>query len=160
MNTRRNNVTPFRPRRKEKRSAGERIRTPRGQVLLMHGLTLIGFGLSIANRIFFAGSSDIWLSSLPWIALALGVAAVAIAASQRETGMPWTRTHHEMGLRTILIGAVAMMLASLLGFIPFINPFIGLVILAIGAWVGLRASYGFIAGFLRLPMPRPRSLLI
>lgn len=142
------NVTPFRPRRSpQKRYAGGGgWKSPRGMVLAMHALTLSTFA------VFFFGSGLV-----DWLALAIGVAALAIAAGRREEGMPWARTHHEMGLRTLVIGGAVWTLGSLLGIIPGLGVVVLAVQVGVCLWVLLRAGVGFGRGAMRLPMSNPRG---
>lgn len=149
-----NNVTPFRPRRPKRGNPGDGLRTPRGQVLLLHALTLTTFGLFLATTLQLAPPV------VDWLALALGVASLAIAASRRVDGMPWARTHHEMGVRTLVIGAAVWTLARLAGLIPGVGAFVGYALIAVVGWVAIRALVGFIRGMLRQPFANPKTLLI
>ncbi|MGE3248978.1 MAG: hypothetical protein AB7J28_01465 [Hyphomonadaceae bacterium] len=145
----RDNVTPFRRRPKPRPEPSNPLRSHRGKVLLVHALTLTAFA------IYF-------LLTTPWtyIGLALGIAAVAIAASNRHEGMPWALTHHEQATRTIIIGAVAWTLGSLLAFIPGLGVATPWIHIIVALWVGLRALIGFVLAGLRRPVPNPRGFLI
>jgi uncharacterized membrane protein len=142
------NVIPLRQKRRRQRTQFD-LRAPRSQVLLVHALTLATFGLHL-------------ISSGPWryLAIALGVAAVAIAAARRQEGMPWACTHHEFALRTLVFGAVASVLVSLAGLIPGLGAAMIYANLGVLAWVGVRGLWGFGRGLMRLPMLRPRSPLL
>lgn len=142
------NVVPLRPRRRPRKQLD--LKAPRSQVLLVHGLTALTFGLYL-------------LTKGPWdyVATAFGVAALAIAASRRSDGMPWACTHHEFALRTLLIGGVGWVLASLLGLVPGVGAAGALwALLGVCAWVGLRVVWGFARGVVRLPILRPKTPLI
>ncbi len=148
------NVTPFRPRRPPPKPPRQRfnLQSQRGKALLVQALTLTCFACT-----FF-------LTAAPWsyVGLAFGVAAVAIAASNRTEGMPWARTHHEHALRTVIIGAVAWTLLSLLLFIPY-GPIVLVVFwgrVAIALWTGARALIGVGLALFRRPIPNPRGPLI
>jgi len=141
------NVVPLRPRRRRQTKRWD-LKAPRSQVLLVHGLTLATFCLHLAGA-----------GALRYVAIALGVAAVAIAAARRQDGMPWACTHHEYALRTLVFGAAASILVSLLALAPGMAPYAGYGDLGVLAWVGLRTVWGFGRGLLRLPMMRPRSPL-
>lgn len=141
------NVTPLRPRKRPRRTLD--LRAPRSQVLLVHALTAMTFGLN-----YFA------LGSLRYLAVALGVAAIAIAAGRRNEGMPWACTHHEFALRTLIVGGVSWVLAQLAGFIPVIGAYSPFAILAVCGWVALRVVWGFGRGVMRLPIHRPTTPLL
>lgn len=141
------NVVPLRPRRRPQNRRFD-LKAPRSQVLLVHGLTLATFALHLVGA-----------GALRYVAIALGVAAVAIAAARRQEGMPWACTHHEYGLRTLVFGAVASILVSLLTLAPGLGPYAVYAGLGVLFWVGLRTLWGFGRGLLRLPMVRPRSPL-
>jgi uncharacterized membrane protein len=115
----------------------------------MHGLTLGAFA-----GFFLLGGM------LEFIAMAAGIAAIAIAATNRQDGMPWARTHHEFGLRTLIIGGVTWVLAGLAGAIPLIGMVAWFVMIGVLLWVGLRGVVGLLRGAARQPMERPTGLLI
>lgn len=141
------NVTPLRPRRRQRR--GLDLRAPRSQVLLVHALT----GVTFATFYFATGAFE-------YIAMALGVAAIAIAAGRRREGMPWACTHHEFALRTLLFGGVAWVLVRLASLIPVVGAYQYYAIWAICGWVALRVVWGFSRGVLRLPIHRPLTPFI
>lgn len=141
------NVVPLRPRRRRPTRRWD-LKAPRSQVLLVHGLTLATFALHLVGA-----------GALRYAAIALGVAAVAIAAARRQEGMPWACTHHEYALRTLVFGAAASILASLLALAPVLSPYAWYADLGVLSWVGLRTVWGFGRGMLRAPMLRPRSPL-
>ena len=102
------NVTPFRPRRPPKPVGGHAlgIATHRGRAVLVHALTLLGFtigyfGPSLASG---AGASLDTANFVSFLGLALGLAALFIAAGNRQGAMPWAATHHEHAVRTLVIG--------------------------------------------------------
>lgn len=141
------NVVPLRPRKRPRRQFDPRA--PRTQVLIVHTLTAATFALHFISA-----------GPLRYLAVALGVAAIAIAATRRTEGMPWACTHHEFALRTLLIGGIAWLLALLAGVVPVIGAYSGIAILVICAWVALRVVWGFGRGVLRLPILRPRTPLL
>lgn len=146
-----NNVTPFRPRPKPapSRKSGFDPQRPQHKVLAVHGLTIATF---LIYQFLTA----------PWnlAGLGLGVAAVAIASSNRNEGMPWAMTHHEFALRTVLIGGAVWMISGLLGWIPFLGLAISFVQLAVLVWVLVRATVGLVRALGRKPTPNPRTPLI
>jgi len=151
------NVTPFRPRRPPPKPArgpggGMNLQSQRGRAILVQLLTLACFAASFAFV----------MPPASYIGLAIGVAAIAIASSNRMDGMPWARTHHEHALRTIIIGAAAWTLLSLLMFLqmPALAPIVfwGRVIIVV--WAGLRALIGLGLAIFRRPIPNPRGPLI
>lgn len=141
------NVVPLRPKRRAKR--GVDWKAPRTQVLLVHGLTLLTFALYLLVR-----------GPAQYLATALGIAAIAIAAGRRREGMPWACTHHEFALRTLLFGGVAWVLAGAANLIPGLGAYGAYAVLGICAWVALRGVWAFTRGVMRLPMPRPTTLLL
>jgi uncharacterized membrane protein len=149
------NVTPFRPRRAPPRpNPGNPLKSHRGKVLIVHGLTIAAFAVFAVADLFVRGSP------LGFLGLAIAIAAVAIAASNRHEGMPWAMTHHEFALRTIVIGAVVSTLASLVSFIPGMATPAFWILVAVALWVLIRAAAGVVFAILRKPMPRPTGLLL
>lgn len=152
------NVTPFRPRRPPPKPArgpgggGMNLQSQRGRAILVQVLVLGCFAATFA---FVTPPAS-------YIGLAIGVAALAIASSNRQDGMPWARTHHEFALRTIIIGAAGLTLLSLLLFIPVpqvaVVWFWGRIVFVI--WAALRALAGLGLAIFRRPIPNPRGLLI
>jgi uncharacterized membrane protein len=147
------NVTPFRPRRPApkpaQRSGG--LASHRGKAVLGHVLTLAAFGLSF---LFPA-------PPLSYLAMAVGVAGVAIAFSNRTEAMPWAQTHHEHALRTLLIGyavwVLSALLLSLFGPLAVALPFIRIAVLV---WVAIRSGIGLVLAILRKPIPHPHGVLL
>lgn len=155
----RDNVTPFRrpPRRPPPRQpGGNPLRSHRGKAVLVHVLTLAAFGVYAFARFFLTGSQD-FLVTL--VGLAFGIGALLIAAANRYEGMPWAVTHHEHGLRTIVIGAAAWTLISLLGMLPGAGIFVYYALVAVAAWVALRAIVDLVLAVMRRRVPNPKSLL-
>ena len=147
------NVTPFRrrpPPKPAQRSGG--LTSHRGKAILVHALTLVGFATSL-------------LLALPTpfslIPMAVGVAAVAVAFSNRTEAMPWAQTHHEHALRTLLIGYAVWTLGSLIlgliGPLAIAVPFIKFGVLI---WVAIRSGVGLVLAILRKPIPNPRGPLL
>jgi len=146
-----NNVTPFRPRPKPA-PPGRKVfdaQRPQHKVFLVHGLTLAAFAVS-------------WLFGFPLelLGVAAGVAAVAVAASNRREGMPWAQTHHEFGLRTLLLGGGVWMIAGMLVFLPLIGGLVIFVQIAVLIWAGLRAGVGLLWALQRKPVANPLTPLI
>ncbi len=148
------NVTPFRPRPKPvkpQQSGGMGFKTHRGKAVLAHLLTLAAFALN-----WFLPTGPLSL-----IGMAVGIAAVVLAYSNRGEGMPWAATHHEHALRTLIIGYSIWVLGSLL---IYISRFLGLatvfVHLAIVIWAGLRAAIALALALLRKPVPNPKGAFI
>lgn len=147
------NVTPFRPRRPTPKPAqrGGGISSHRGKAVLAHALTLAAFGLSF---LFPA-------PPLTYLAMAVGIAAVAIAFSNRTEAMPWAQTHHEHALRTLMIGYAIWVIGGLLGYINGALIVGTLYIkIAVLIWVAIRAGIGLVLAVLRKPIPHPRGVLI
>ncbi|MDX2235179.1 MAG: hypothetical protein NW200_11845 [Hyphomonadaceae bacterium] len=126
------NVTPLRP--PEPRKPLFDVRDPKSQTILVYALTVMAFGINWIGNQFVA-----------WIGLGLGVAALAIAASKRDEGPFWARSHFEFALRTIIIAAVAWTIVSIIGVIPILGWIIAwLVKPIVMIWVVVRAAVGFL----------------
>jgi uncharacterized membrane protein len=154
--TRPDNVTPFRPRRpppKMQRS-GNPLKSHRGKVLFVHAMTLAAFLCYAASRFYLGGGSIV-----SYVGLGFGIAAAAVAATNRREGMPWAVTHHEHALRTVVIGAASWMLASLLLFLPMVGAVVFYIMIGIAIWTLVRASVDFVLGIMRKPIPNPKSFL-
>ncbi|MBL8532108.1 MAG: hypothetical protein JNK94_10270 [Hyphomonadaceae bacterium] len=149
------NVTPFRrpPRRAPapQQPGGLGFKTHRGKAMLVQALTLAAF---LVNFFFPAP---------PWsfIGLAIGIAAVVLAYTNRGQAMPWANTHHEHALRTLVIGYAIWVLASLLtyvhGALAMATFYIQIVVVI---WAGLRAGVGLIFAGLRKAIPNPQGWFI
>ncbi|MGE3142669.1 MAG: hypothetical protein AB7L65_05065 [Hyphomonadaceae bacterium] len=147
------NVTPFRPRRPPPRPKRPlNLQSHRGKAVMAQTLALI----------CFAATYFLPAPPLSFIGLGFGVAALAIAASNRIDGMPWARTHHEHAMRTIIIGAASLTLLTALQLIDYAPLFIVIYWGRIGvcAWAGLRAAIGVALAIIRRPIPHPKGLLI
>ncbi len=146
-----NNVTPFRARPRPRASApkGFDAQRPQHKVFMVHGLTLASFLVT-------------WLLAFPLelLGFAAAVAAVAVASANRRDGMPWAQTHHEFGLRTILLGGAVWIIAGMLAFLPLIGFVVAFVHIAVLIWVGVRAIAGLVRAYLRRPVPNPHTPLI
>lgn len=147
------NVTPFRRRPPPKPAQrGGGLTSHRGKAVLAHLLTLAAFALSL-------------LVALPTpfnlIAMAVGIAAVALALSNRQEAMPWAQTHHEHALRTLLVGyaiwVIASLLLGLIGPLAVAIPFVKFGVLI---WVAIRSGVGLILAILRKPIPHPKGVLL
>lgn len=149
------NVTPFRPRPpapKPPKGPRFNLQSQRGKAVLVQLLVVACF----AATYFLPGA--LW--SL--IGLGFGLAAVVIAQSNRLDGMPWARTHHEHAMRSVIIGAVAWTLLSVI-LILNIGALIPVVFygrIAICVWASARGLIGAVLAILRRPMPNPRGPLI
>ncbi|MGE0595760.1 MAG: hypothetical protein AB7P07_05320 [Hyphomonadaceae bacterium] len=147
------NVTPFRPRRPTpkpvQRSGG--VSSHRGKAVLVQALTLTAFVMS-----FFMPAAP-----LSYLAMAVGIAAAAIALSNRADAMPWATTHHEHALRTLIGGYAIWVLATLLGFINGSLVVVTIYIhIAVLIWVAIRAGIGLVLAVLRKPISNPRGPLL
>lgn len=147
------NVTPFRrpkPARPQQ-SGGIGFKTHRGKAVLVHLLTIAAFALN-----FF-------LRMPPWslIGMAVGIAAIALAYSNRGQAMPWANTHHEHAVRTLIIGYAIWVLGSLLGLIHGALA-VGTIFvhLAVAIWAGLRAMIALVLAIMRKPVPNPHGWLV
>lgn len=147
-----NNVTPFRPRPPEKQPdrRPSNIKDPHIQAMLVHALSVASFAI-----LFFT-----WGELFNLLGIGIGFAALAIAASRRTEAPSWAATHHEFGLRTVLIGGIVWMLSSLLAIVPALG---GLLVWAVHigvlGWAGLRSGFAILRARERAPMVRPRSFL-
>ncbi len=157
----RDNVTPFRPRRPPPKPKSRfNLASHRGRAVAAQALALVAFAMNFQ----LTGASN-------WIAWGVGVAAVAIAASNRNTAMPWAATHHEHVLRTLVIGSVistlsvvtlnltALMHAPIAVLTPvtIANFWIQLGVLI---WAAIRAGIGLILAIIRRPIWHPRGILL
>lgn len=125
------NVTPLRPT--PKKPAFD-VRDPKHQTFLVYGLTTLAFAINWTGNQFVS-----------WIGLGLGVAALAISASKRDEGAFWARSHFEFVLRTLIIGGVAWVVASIIGVIPFLGWAIAWTVKPlVMIWVVVRSAVGFL----------------
>lgn len=146
------NVTPFRrpkPVRPQQRG-GLGLKTHRGKVVLVHLLTVAAFVLNL-------------MLPPPWslIGMAVAIAAIVLATSNRGQAMPWANTHHEHAVRTLVIGYAVWLLGSALGLIHgslTIASFY--VYIAVTVWASVRALIALVLGVMRKPVPNPRGWLI
>ena len=157
------NVTPFRrpPRRPPpKPSPSMGLTTPRGKAVFVHVMTIACF----AVQFVIAGQ----LGQL--VGIALAIAAGVVAFSNRYDAMPWTTTHHEHVLRTLIIGFVITTLvglpmlviprdtlASIIGVYGQVLFWTNLVLLI---WVLIRSGVGLVLAIMRKPIPHPRGWLL
>jgi|688.fasta_scaffold865117_2 uncharacterized membrane protein len=143
------NITPFRRRPQPPKLQGPRgfdPQRPQHKALLMHALTAAAFLINWAAP--FPGSL---------IGLGAGIGAVAIAQSNRREGMPWAQTHHEFGIRTLLLGAAVWVVSGLLIMAPApgVATAVSFIQLLVLAWVLARAAVGFWRALNRKPTPNP-----
>jgi uncharacterized membrane protein len=146
------NVTPFRRRPPPKPvQRGGGITSHRGKAILVQLLTLAAFGLSF---VFPA-------PPLSYLAMAVAIAGIAVAISNRAEAMPWAQTHHEHAMRTLVIGYVIMTLASLLTFISGALVVVYFYVqIAVLIWVAIRAGVGLVLAIMRRPIWNPRGPLL
>jgi uncharacterized membrane protein len=159
------NVTPFRrpPKRPvaPQQSGGLGFKTHRGKAVLAHLLTIAAYVLTILFPV----------APLAYIALAAAVAAVLFVYSNRNEGMPWTNTHHEHALRTLVIGNVLITLATVLamvvsspltpaGVTASLVTFAFWTRVVIVIWALLRAIIALVLATMRKPIPHPRGWFI
>lgn len=143
-----NNVTPLKPPPAKKPFFD--VRDPKQQTFLVYGLMVLAFGINWAGD-----------ALVDWIGFGFGVAALAIAASKRDEGPFWARSHFEFVLRTIIIGAVIWAIASIIGIVPLIGWGIAwLVKPAIMIWVIVRAAVGFLRASETKAIQHPETWLV
>ncbi|HEX8900831.1 hypothetical protein [Vitreimonas sp.] len=147
------NVTPFRrpkPARPQQ-SGGLGFKTHRGKVVLVHLLTIVAFALNFILRM------------PPWslIGTAVGLAAIALAYTNRGQGMPWVNTHHEHAVRTLVIGYAVWVLGAVLpmAYAPLVVATF-FIQLAAAIWAGLRALIALVLAVMRKPIPNPHGWLV
>jgi uncharacterized membrane protein len=145
--------------------------------VIVHAFTLVAFAISLFTTLASlsptlvasgipvnVGAPQVAVGLLNYVVLALVIAAVLIAASNRREGMPWAMTHHEFALRTLVIGWAVTTLVRLLGYLPGVGAATFLVILIVTVvvllWTFLRGSVALVFAVLRKPMPRPTGLLL
>jgi uncharacterized membrane protein len=164
------NVTPFRRPKpvRPQQQGGWGFKTHRGKAMLVQFLSLIAFLLNFAGAA--AGQLLLPLSGFDvsqartvlWIVgIAVSVAAVIVALSNRDQGMPWANTHHEHALRTLFIGYAIWTLGSLLGYIHSVLTVITIFVqLGVAIWAILRTLIGLVLAMGRKPIPHPRGAFI
>lgn len=123
-----NNVTKFPGPRRPAAPKGPDLRWP---ALAVYGLGVAAFALFLSGRQF----ADL-------AGLAFGIAAVVIAAGRRDEGPAWVRSHHEFGLRTVVIAGAIWTLLSLLTFLPMLILPSYIARLVLGGWLLIRSVYG------------------
>lgn len=149
------NVTPFRrppPRPAQpQQSGGLGLKTHRGKAVLVHLLTIAAF---VAN--FLLRSPP-----LSFVGMMFGIAAVALAYSNRGQAMPWANTHHEHAVRTLIIGWAIWVVGGVLPMIygPFV---VATFFIQLGAaiWAVLRAVIALVLAIMRKPIPNPHGWLV
>lgn len=138
------------------------FKTHRGKAVLVHLLTIAAFVVPF----FLMGVIGGQAAQL--VGFGIGLAGVLVAYSSRETATPWAATHHEQGLRTIIIATVLITVLGLPGLViqqdivafwRVYNPiaFWGWVLIVL--WGGLRAVVGLFLAGMRKPVPNPRGWL-
>lgn len=143
------NVTPF-PGPRKPPPKGPDLRGP---ALAMYGLAIVSLALFLSGRQF----ADL-------LAIAAGVAAVAIAAGRRDEGPAWIRAHYEFGLRTVVIAGalwtLLSLLASLGGFVPLLIDASWWARVGIGLWLVVRCLYGAVQTLRRKIISNPRTAFL
>lgn len=157
------NVTPFRrpPRRPPPKPSGKMgLTTQRGKAVFVHVLTLACFIVQFA----LGGQ----LGQL--LGIGFAIAAGVVAFSNRYDAMPWTTTHHEHVLRTLII---AFVITTLIGVpmlvIPsdtlqsisgVLSPILFWTNVIVLIWVLIRSGVGLVLAIMRKPIPNPRGWLL
>lgn len=164
-----NNVTPFPDRRRPPGPVGRSggpgnaprlVDDPKLMVLMVYGATVAAFAMSL-----MAGRSPGWAGMVfGLVGMLLGLSAVIVSASRRETGPAWTRSHMEFVLRTVVIGGVSWVAAMLVTQIPFLGPQLGFLLFpalaAVSIWVAVRAFVGVWAAAGGRALGQPKTLWI
>lgn len=122
---------------------------PRAQVALMYALGIAAF----TALVFGDGLID-------WVGTGFGVAALAIAASRKDLPPSWAASHHEFGLRTLIIAGCAWMLLALSKILIITIPFAALAQIGVGLWLLARSVVGLVRGLDERPIERPETLLV
>jgi uncharacterized membrane protein len=126
------NVTPLHPPAPKKPVFD--ARDPKHLTFLVYGLMVLAFAINWTGNQFVS-----------WIGLGLGVAALAISASKRDEGAFWARSHFEFVLRTLIIGGVAWIVATLFGVIPLLGWLVAWTVKPlVMIWVVVRSAAGFL----------------
>lgn len=139
------------------------FKTHRGKAVLVHVLTMACF----AAPFLIGGLVGAQMAQL--VGFGIGIAAVLIAHSSRESATPWAATHHEQAMRTIIIGSVLFMVLGLpryvvsqevTAFWSFYSPIAFWAWLVIVLWGGLRAVVGLVLATMRRPVFKARGWLL
>lgn len=155
----RDNVTPFRRPAPPKQKPPANARDPRTLTKAVYLLAMVSFLVSG----FGVGGG---LGGILWIVgFGLAVVAVMIAASNRDDGPSWARSHFEFGLRTVVIGAAAIMLLNVFSWMTgqmtiILMPIIWGAHVALTLWVLVRCLYGLYRALRVQPYPRPATWLL
>jgi len=139
------NVTKF-PGPRRPLSKGPELRP---QAVLVYVMGVTSFGLFMSGRPY----ADL-------VGMAVGVAAVAIAAGKREDGPAWVRSHYDFALRTIVIAAATVTLLSLVTFLPVLILAAWFAKLAVGVWLLVRCLVGIFQALRLKPIRDSRTLLL
>lgn len=125
-------------------------RDPKSQTFLVYGLAVLAFGIT------WAGNQ--WVD---WVGLGFGAAALFVAASKRDEGVFWARSHFDFALRTVIIGAVAWTVVSIIGIIPILGWIIAWVAKPlIMIWVVVRSAVGFLRASETKVIANPTTWLV
>ncbi len=158
------NVTPFRrPRRPppKRQSSGGGFNSQRGRAVLAHLLALASFACAFFFPFPPPDGAPLLIILASCISLALAFAAVALTMRYRFEGMPWTTTHHEHVIRTLLIGYSIWVVA---GALLYVSPALAIVkfvaILIVLIWVVIRSGIGLVLAIMRKPINNPRGWLL
>lgn len=156
------NVTPFRRPKpvRPQQKGGMGFSTHRGKAVLVHLLTIATFVCA-----FFFPFPPVLDTIVLWVAgcisLALAIIAVTVAMPNRYSGMPWATTHHELAIRTLLLGFVVWSLASALLYISLaLAPVKFWTQIAVMIWALLRSVIGLVLALMRKPISNPRGFFV
>jgi uncharacterized membrane protein len=132
-----------------RRSGGFNFRQPKAQVLGMYGL-----GIAAFFTLRWGGGL------VDFLGIGLAVAAVAIAASKRDEPPAWAATHHEFGLRTLVIAGAAWVLFGLTKVLTITIPIVNLIEYVILLWLLVRSVVGSVRALDERRVEKPDSLLL
>lgn len=132
-----------------RRPSGPDWSDPRTQVIVVYAMGVVSFGLFMSGRGF-----------LDLLAMGLGVAAVIIAASKRDEGVPWARSHFTFALRTLVIAGALWTLLSLSMILIITIPFVWFAKWALGVWLVVRAAVGIVRALERKGIANPETMLV
>ncbi|ANP46888.1 hypothetical protein [Candidatus Viadribacter manganicus] len=157
------NVTPFRRPKpvRPQQQGGLGFKTHRGKAVLVHLLTIATYTCAFLFPFPAPPGAPLVLVIASCVSLALAFAVIALATPNRYGAMPWATTHHELAIRTLIIGFVLWTLASALTYISpalMVVAFWGHVIIMI--WAILRAIIGLVLGVMRKAIPNPRGWFV
>jgi uncharacterized membrane protein len=125
-------------------------RDPKHMTFLVYGLMVLAFGINWTGN-----------DLVSWIGLGFGVAALAISASKRDEGAFWARSHFEFVLRTLIVGGVVWVLATIVGIIPILGWIVAWIAKpVVMIWVVVRSAVGFLRASETKAIANPTTWLI